>query len=62
MDFGAGRNMYNYNGAWSWIKNANNVPEMVAWGDRLAVDFGSGVGVYNYNGSWNLMRSWSTAD
>jgi hypothetical protein len=62
VDFGSGRNMYNFDGSWTWMKNANDVPEMLAWNNRLVVDFGPGVGVYNYNGSWNQMKPWSTAD
>lgn len=62
VDFGAGRKMYNYDGAvWSWKNNASDVPEMTAWNDCLVVDFGTGRGIYNDNGSWNWMKNWSTA-
>ena len=62
VDFGSGRNMYNYDGSWNWIKNTGNVPEMAAWNNRLAVDLGSGIGIYNYNGIWQQMTNQSTAD
>jgi len=61
-DFGDNGLWYHNGTNWNWMSNSTNVPEMTAWGNRLAVDFSPGVGVYNYNGAWNYMRTWSTAE
>ena len=58
----SGRGLYYYDGSWHWMRNADDVPEMIAWGDKLAVDFGSGLGVYSYNGTWLQLEEWSTAE
>ena len=57
VDYGPGRTLYTYDGAWHWFNNKDGVNDMTVWDNKLVVDFGGGLGVYYYDGAWNWMTN-----
>ena len=53
--------MYNYDTAWHWMTNKDDVARMVTWNDgstdNLGVDFGAGRDMYNYDGTWHWIKN-----
>ena len=61
VDFGGGRDLYNYNGTWNWMSNNDDAARMVTWNDgandNIAFDFGSGRNMFNFDGSWIWIKN-----